>query len=175
MKRAANVGLTVLLSGLVALLIAVVAIPAATGTQVVSITRNSMQEVIPFGSLIYVHPEKTYNPGDIVTFQWNGNLVTHEVIEWTPNPANAALDGSYLRTKGTSNAEPDPYVIAKDQIVGKVVAHVPVMGVVMKTLDNQSVRAFVALLALFLWWGTGRKPRQRLLKKVHVVYPAQNL
>lgn len=170
MKRAANLGLSVLLSGLVSVVIAAFAVPAATGTQAVSITANSMQQVLPLGSLVYIRAESFYRPGDWVTFRRNGTLITHEVVGYTENPANGDLDGTYLQTKGTNSPAPDPYPISRDSVVGKVIYHLPVMGIALKTLSAPVVMAFLALLTVGLYWLSGRHPRY-LLNKVRVEHP----
>jgi signal peptidase I len=151
MGRASSIALVLLLTVMGAIALAVVLIPAVTGTKVITIDRNSMQRVLPFGTLAYIEPAPSYDVGDIVTFTSGDKYVTHEIVALFPNPATAELDGSWVRTKGTENTDPDEPISA-DRIVGRVIFHTPYAGIGLKTLGALPVQMFLVTLAVFLWW-----------------------
>jgi signal peptidase I len=151
MVRLANLGLGLILSGLMAVAFAVAIVPAASGTKTVTIDRSSMQRVLPQGSLAYVAPQSSYGIGDVITFSRNGQTITHQITALLPNPANNVIDGSVLQTKGTENAEPDPFTVSRDQVLGRVIYSLPVAGVAMKVIATPVVMAFLALLVCGLY------------------------
>lgn len=157
MKALANLGLSLLLTGLVAVAVAVAIIPAATGTKPVTIEANSMQRKLPLGSLVYIAPQPDYAVGDVVTYFQNGNTVTHEITHILPNPATGMLDGTVYETKGTENAEPDVNPLNREHVFGKVLYHTPYMGTVLKVLSAPVVIAFLCLLATGLYLLSPRK------------------
>lgn len=151
MKTLSSLGLSLMLAGLVATALAVALVPAVTGTRAVTIDRASMQAVLPVGSLAYVTQQDRYGIHDVVTYQWNGKTVTHEIVAIHPNPQTAALDGTWFRTQGTSNAEVDENPLNREDILGKVVYHTPYVGTALKVLGTPVVQVFLALLALGLY------------------------
>ncbi len=167
-RRFASLGLGILVSGLVAAVLAVAIVPAATGTRPVTIIRTSMQDSLPIGSLVYIRAEPEYHVGDFATFRMGSNIVTHELIEILPNPRNAAFDGTRWRTQGTANPTPDPWVVEKDAILGRAIFHVPGLGVLATILGSLNVQIFVILLGIGLYIASSRPPRPhtRILRKV---------
>lgn len=152
MRRLANACLTLLmLLGLV-VIATVTLVPAITGTQAITIDRASMQRDLAQGSLALIKRLEVYQLHDIVTYQHNGNTVTHEIVELLPNPANAKKDGLWLQTKGTENAENDPFIINKSQVLGKVETSIPVAGMVLNWIGYQTTQMFLILLAISLFW-----------------------
>jgi signal peptidase I len=147
----ADLGLSLMLIGLLSVAAAVVVIPAVTETRPIYVTANSMQNVLPLGSLAYIEPVAQPAIGDWVTYPRNGTHVTHEVVELAPNPANAERDGQWLQTKGTSNDEPDPYLVHRDDVLGRVVYSTPWAGTALKTISSPIVQVFLGLLALTFW------------------------
>ena len=88
---------------------------------------SSMESVIPKDSFLVVRSVKAdeLKEGDIITFvNANHMSVTHEIIE-------VILDynsGPGYRTKGTENEECDQYITSYQDVIGKVVFHIPYVG-----------------------------------------------
>ena len=158
-RAAATLGLLLIGGVIGAATITVALVPALNGTRAVSIVAPSMQDTIPMGSLVYIEEAATYKVGDIVTYQVNGNTVTHEIVEWLPRPADGVRDGSLLQTKGSMNAQVDPYVITREQIVGRVVSHVPWIGMFTSLLAQLPIQVFLITLATGLYYLSRSKPR----------------
>jgi signal peptidase len=151
MRRLANAGLILLLIGLTTMALAVVAVPKVTGTQAVTITSNSMQKTLPVGALVYIQPQAGYNVGDIVTFRWNGNLVTHQIVSLALKTSDGTPDPETFITQGTSNAVPDENPIHRNRVVGKVIYSVPIAGLALRVVGTLPVQLFIVLLAFTLW------------------------
>lgn len=82
------------------------------------VTSQSMAPAISAGSLVYVADTGEYEVGDVITFQRDGKLVTHRIVE--------AGSDSYV-TKGDANDRRDA-PITRSQIVGEVLFTIPLYG-----------------------------------------------
>lgn len=86
----------------------------------------SMAPVIPRGALIAVTPLPSDGPvvGDVVTVAGeSGVKVTHRVTR------RVDLNGQlFLELRGDANAEPDPVLVPRSAVVGRVSAAIPVAG-----------------------------------------------
>ena len=99
------------------------------GYSLFEVQTGSMSPKIEAGDWIIVKYEKDYNLKDVVTFETEGEFVTHRVV---------SKYGDTFVTKGdANNAKDSP--IAKEQIVGKVVKTLPTFGILRKTLFNPVV------------------------------------
>lgn len=80
---------------------------------------GSMEPELPVGALLVIHREKSYEVGEIVTYEdEDENLVTHRL---------AALVNGKAVTKGdANNTEDSPFPVSK--ICGKVQAVLPGVG-----------------------------------------------
>lgn len=90
---------------------------------------GSMQSVYPTGSIIYVAdvlPEKL-DVGDIITFQLSGGtVVTHRIVECVPDKTEP--DVVRFRTKGDENPIADGILVAYDDVIGKPLFGIPLLG-----------------------------------------------
>lgn len=113
-----------LLAGLVILSALSVALPRMAGLEPYSVLSGSMAPEIPTGSLAYISsaaPEDL-SEGDVAAFYDQlGNVVVHRVIR------NRIVEGE-LVTKGDANPEPDMNPVGYGSVIGRVAAHVPVLG-----------------------------------------------
>lgn len=108
------------------------------GYSTFEVKTGSMGDAIHIGDWIIVKKTPTIKLNDIVTYEKNGEFITHRVIEVYKN--------SYV-TKGDANTGKDD-TINKDQIVGVVVKILPGFGIIRKTLFNP-----VVLIALIITLG----------------------
>ena len=77
------------------------------------VVTGSMEPEIEEEELIIIKEFDNYDVGDIVTYETDGYLITHRIIQVTEDE---------IITKGDSNNEED-LKISENQIVGKVVYH----------------------------------------------------
>ncbi len=96
------------------------------GWQVVTVLSGSMEPAIPTGSILVSRPvtPDEINVGDIITFSGYGRdrFITHRVI------AIERTNGLVFTTKGDANNAEDPYRVPAENVVGKVLVHIPFLG-----------------------------------------------
>lgn len=133
MKKSVSIGkicsvlLTVVLA--VALLCSVysIAVRKITGKQVAPVfgwsaavvISGSMSGSIEINDMVVIHRQNDYEAGDVITFENNGSLLTHRILEETPE--------GFL-TKGDANNTPDTNPVGYERIMGKVVWVIPGVG-----------------------------------------------
>ena len=99
------------------------------GYALFEVQTGSMSPEIEAGDWIVVKHEKNYELKDIVTFEVEGEFVTHRVIN---------KYGDTFVTQGDANNAKDA-PITKEQIVGKTVKILPSFGIMKKTIFNPVV------------------------------------
>lgn len=91
---------------------------------------GSMEPTIPTGSLVIVKPMQNYGVGDVITFGADTKTeipTTHRIIGYESD----AEGRSVYRTQGDANEDPDANPVAKGEVIGKVVLHLPYVGFVL--------------------------------------------
>lgn len=91
-----------------------------------AVVSPSMEPKYPTGSLIYVKKAQTkeLKENDVITFQMTDRTTaTHRIIEIV-NGEN----GTSFRTKGDNNDLPDGPLVAGENVVGKAVCCIPLLG-----------------------------------------------
>lgn len=98
------------------------------GFRLFSVLSGSMEPAISKGSLILVRPVDKYQTGDIITFRGEGDskeTVTHRIINVVEDKDNNKFG---YETKGDANEDPDPELIARRRVIGKVMVKFPWLG-----------------------------------------------
>ena len=111
----------VYLVGLLGLWVALVA--TATGWHPVVITSGSMSPVLRVGDVILIedHPDNLLGQRSVITFERDGQVITHRVFE---------VDGTrelYI-TKGDANLTPDIDAVPVDAVIGVARLVIPLIG-----------------------------------------------
>ena len=120
-------------------------IPRVFGISSYVVLTGSMEPSVPVGSVVYakaIEPS-SLEPDDIVVF-YDGRStipVTHRVVE-------NQTENSEIITKGDANASTDLAPIPYQNIIGKVVLHLPVLGRLLALLGTLVGKA--AVLAFIL-------------------------
>ena len=96
------------------------------GWQVDTVLSGSMEPAIPTGSILVSRTvaSDSINVGDIITFSGSGRdrFITHRVT------AIDRTNGIVFTTKGDANNAEDPYPVPAENVVGKVMVHIPFLG-----------------------------------------------
>lgn len=87
---------------------------------------GSMEPAIMVDELILVKAEDSYEVGDVVVYQSGPMLVVHRIV---------AMDGETVTTRGDAN-NVDDGDIELTQIKGKVIAHIPHVGKLVRLLKT---------------------------------------
>jgi len=97
-------------------------VPLAGDTHCLVVQSGSMEPALPVGSAVVI---KTVDPDklkkdEIICFKHSGpESTTHRIIDIT--------DEGFV-TKGDANNAPDPFVVKKKDIIGRVIFTIPYLG-----------------------------------------------
>ena len=95
---------------------------------------NSMSPAVPANSLILTKPYPNYLVNEIITFEFPGSkeIVTHRVINLYGQ--NGQI---YYITKGDNNEAVDRRLIPIENIFGKAIAVIPLLGWLVRFVDTK--------------------------------------
>ena len=134
-------------------------VPKVFGISSYTVLTGSMEPSVPVGSVVYAKAvvPSTLETGDIAVF-YDGRSdlpVTHRVVE-------NQTEESQLITKGDANDSADLAPIPYQNILGKVVLHLPVLGRLLVLLGSLAGKAAVLAFILggFLLCEVARRMRQ---------------
>jgi len=85
-----------------------------------------MEPAIKTGSVVIVKEQEEYKEEDIITFTTDNNndaTVTHRITE-----IEETEEGKIFSTKGDANNVEDGSDISEEQVIGKVVGSIPLLG-----------------------------------------------
>lgn len=135
-----------LLAALVAVVLAVVAIPLATGGEWRTVQTGSMEPEISPGDVVLVQPGTAVQVGDVVAFPdplQPGRDVLHRVVDVD----NTGL----LVTRGDANDIADPWTIDPAEVIGTQSLAVPKLGLLVQTVSSDlGILLFLVVPALLI-------------------------
>lgn len=85
---------------------------------------GSMEPAVKLGSIVVIKPVGEYRKGDIISFTGPDDpkySVTHRIFEISGG-------GTIFVTKGDANDAPDARTVSKDQVLGKMIFTIPLLG-----------------------------------------------
>lgn len=114
---------------------------SVNGYALLEVVSGSMEETIKIGDLIIIDLNyEDYKVDDIATFRdENGTFVTHRIIEVNEN--------GYV-TKGDNNDSNDQGIRVKEEMVGKYVFRLPMMGLILSSLKNPISLVMILLVGI---------------------------
>ncbi len=135
--------------------------PIAGGKGVVfAVLSGSMEPKIHTGSIVVVIPAKNYKIGDVITFFEKDKeiTVTHRIKDIRK------IDGQdVFITKGDANETEDNYPVAKNDVIGKVVFSIPLLGRVLHFANTDiGFVTFIVISATILIYEEVRKIKQEV-------------
>lgn len=113
-------------------------LPMPFGTGVAVVLSGSMEPTLKTNDVIIIRETDHYEVGDIVVYQSGHTLIVHRII---------AKDGETAVTQGDANNVADAPIETR-VIKGKVIAHLPGLGLVVNALKTPA-GILLALLAAF--------------------------
>ena len=120
-----------------------------TGHQTIIIGGSSMEPEIRLGAAVVIGPVRATDlaSGDVVSLQIGPSRTTftHRIVDVVSRP-----DGTWIRTKGDANAEPDPTLVPASAILGRVEWSIPWVGFLLALLSLPIGVVFVLGLAVTL-------------------------
>ena len=149
-RRAANILGLLLLAAVISPFVAS-AVPQVVGADhSYVVLSDSMSPAIEAGGVVFVSEVPTAQIGgdDVITFERGGreSRVTHRVVEVVERDGQRRF-----RTKGDANEDPDPGLVAPQQVVGVVLFSVPYVGYVTSFAQTRfGILALVVVPAVLL-------------------------
>jgi signal peptidase I len=97
----------------------------AAGLKTFTVVSGSMEPNIKNGSLIVVKKYPTYKRNDLIAFHSNqaADTITHRIVK-----IEQTKGGYLIYTKGDNNANFDEGTIKPDDIIGKIIFTLPLIG-----------------------------------------------
>lgn len=141
-----------LLLAVLAMALAVAVVPQAMNGAPLTVLTGSMEPTYSPGDMVVSVPQENYAIGDVVTFQpFSGDptLVTHRVVGVSQSPESI----EYI-TQGDANGAADDPIVA-EQVMGKVIYHLPYVGHVANALGNNRETVLFAAGGGLLLYGAG--------------------
>lgn len=143
-------------------------IPDFFGYKNFVIVSGSMKPTIMINDAILIKkvPEDKIAVGDIISFQQNGIIVTHRVIDIIYE------DGvKKYQTKGDNNNAPDKQLVSYQQIEGKFQFKIKHFGVIIDVLKNKiTLIVLIAIVFLIFLYRTNLNKRKQLRKQKRKKY-----
>lgn len=141
---------------LLVLLVVPFIVPRAIGIEPYGILSNSMEPLIPVGSVIYVKSceAQDVEEGDVITFKLgaaSANVATHRIVE-------KDSDAEQFVTKGDYNNEADANPVAFERLIGKHVMTIPYLGYIYMWIMSTAgiaICGFAFFIAALLWFYVG--------------------
>lgn len=156
-QRFGKIVSAVLLAVVVALGIALIAVPKATGSVPLTVLTGSMSPTYDPGSVVIVRPVDVddLQIGDVITFQEKSGdptVVTHRIVGIGFGGDGG---GRTFTTQGDANGAADAAPVTEPQVRGKVWYSVPLVGYAVNAFDADLRATLVKVLAgaLLLYGG----------------------
>lgn len=133
--------------------------PMILGTGAAVVMSGSMSPTLEVGDLVVVQEKDDYEVGDVVVYQSGSKLIVHRII---------ARAGDQVVTQGQANNVADP-PIDSSAIKGKVVAHVPGLGLAVNALKTPVGILLVLIAAFALTEFSFRREKDRSDKELEAI------
>lgn len=109
------------------------------GIRPYTVLSGSMKPEMDPGDVVFVtnRGKNDLNEGDIITFYENNTIITHRIVEITKEG---------YTTKGDNNNSIDIFTVKQENIIGKVLFHIPKIGYLIELLSRPIVIAIEMIL-----------------------------
>ena len=106
---------------------------------------NLMEQDISKNDLIIIKEadSEDLQNNDIIAYDINGRVRINKIVYYEQNQ---------YTTKSNKNYYPDIETITTSQIVGKKIANIPFLGVILELLQSKTVSIFTLVFLIFTFW-----------------------
>ena len=106
---------------------------------------NLMEQDISKNDLIIIKEadSEDFQNNDIIAYDINGKVRINKIVYYEQNQ---------YTTKSNKNYYPDIETITASQIVGKKIANIPFLGVILELLQSKTVSIFTLVFLIFTFW-----------------------
>lgn len=106
------------------------------------VTSDSMKPYFSRGSILFTQKSSQYLPGDIISFTYESQSVTHRITE-----VYESIDGQiYFQTKGDGNKYADEILVPASSVIGKMRFEIPQVGNLV--LHLKTINGFMTFIVL---------------------------
>lgn len=140
-------------------------VPSVNGIKTFCIISGSMEPQIQINDIVIVKevPETEINVGDVISFNTDGEIVTHRIIAIEKGQYNKNL---YI-TKGDANNVEDEEKITYEDIEGKYIKKIPKVGKIIFALKSKTTLVIV-LAVLILLYIIEQKSNNKKIKRSRI-------
>ena len=132
---------------LIAIILTISVLPIQNNFKILVVYSGSMQPVIKTGSLIFVKPDDDYQQGEIITFYGYADAINKQsTITHRIYAIKTENNQKIFITKGDTNDQPDKKEVQPNEIIGKVLFSLPLLGYAIKFVQTTS--GFLAVLLI---------------------------
>ena len=103
--------------------IMIILISGKTRYSAMAVGSGSMEPAIKVADAVIIKQEKEFEIGDILLHEHSGKLILHRIIK-----KEQVFDDFCYYTKGDANEAEDNYLICEEDIRGKVISRIPLIG-----------------------------------------------
>lgn len=128
-----------LLSTVFMLIISAATVSYASGMRMFVVNSGSMEPELKTGDIVVTRPQAAYSLGETITYQSEQSQTTHKIVSVVRSDTN-----QWFRTKGEANELEDKGLVSPDAVIGKVVAVIPGLGMLLMLPKR-------AYLLLMIW------------------------
>lgn len=126
------------------------------------ITTDSMKPNIKYGDVVITAriSEEKLKVGDIITFNKNGEIISHRIIEIKDN-----LEGREYTTKGDNNNIEDLKEITYQDILGTKMLVIPLLGRIILLLKDKIYIVLLIILITLIYLYIRRKEKKKKIRR----------
>lgn len=117
-------------------------------TSYIIVIGDSMEPTLYQGDFVMAKVSSDYRVGDIIAYEKFNSTVVHRIVDIT--------EEGFI-TKGDNNPDPDPWVVKKDEILGKYLLSIPRFGEMISYMKNPIVLFLVLAFTMIFTFPEGKK------------------
>ncbi|OYT40501.1 MAG: signal peptidase I [Desulfurococcales archaeon ex4484_58] len=95
------------------------------GIRLFVVSSGSMTPTLNMGDIVVTKPVENVSKGDIIVFMANNKIIVHRIFKIFINNENKRI----IITKGDALDKSDPWLLTKEDIIGKVFLTIPLIGI----------------------------------------------
>ena len=107
--------------------------------------------------IIVRESKQGYEINDIITFKRNGEYITHRIV---------GKDDEQYRVKGDANDYEDEEPVFENEIEGKIVFKIPVIGIIVEKLDNVLYILILIIIVSTIIMHKKRRGRKSIIRRM---------
>ncbi len=121
-------------------------VPSVFGYSFLIEISDSMLPELEVGDLLIISDEDEYKVSDVISFEKDDVIITHRIVDEVKQNGK-----TYFKTKGDNNKSIDNDLVSANDVFGKVIVNVAVIGNVMLFLSTPGGFVILILVVVILF------------------------